>query len=679
MRTFVAIVVAAAFAPWAHAQPAVPPPPADDAARLRDAAEGPDARLAAARALLATDSRDAREAVAALIRDRADTTGARAVLLRAVALTHTAPAALLPGLADALAANPPDPDAPLLAAAIGSVRTPAAVRVLIDTARGTVGTPTAAACSAALRRLTGRDELGDDPRAWAGWFGPLEFVPEPEWRRILAEGLARRADEATREAQSAVARLVEIKRREVIESPAPARSPMLAALLGDALVPLRRLGVELVKRELANGRTVDARATDAAVALLFDKSPEFRIAGAELLTAIAPPEAGQVVTDALLAETHPPAADALLAAAARWPSARVRTAALRWLTNSALASSPPASTAPAGAFSPATRPERPRIDGTIEALAALRRAGLLADPADAAKVAAALRALDDAALSPAAVWLLVQTGDRADRLRVAAWLESPSAADRRAAAEALADDPESLAPILAAAAWDPGLFEAASRAAQTAPTRETLVALARLTAPTPGRRHAALARLAAAAPVADTLAAAGSIQPAAAREATLAALLPLAADPDRAPDQAEEIVTGLTTLAELRLQLGQPAGALDAIDAARPLASGAQRVALRRHAVAALLWLNREAEAREVTLDDPDEADAWLAGLRYAIALPHAGAVAASIQIRLGPRLTPQQRALFERLTGELAGQGAPPTPAALPPASSPPPPPPPP
>lgn len=588
-------------------------------------------RSGAARRLLGAQDPGVRRAVAEIIARAKPVQSdqpltASQLVLEAIAGRSAAPAWIgepLVQLAQSLAPGVPEE----VVAALASVRTQAAAHVLAEIAASAGDAESRARALNGLRRMTGRD-LGDDVQSWSAWLTEVEFLPEAEWRRVLWEGLAARSDELARLADAAIARIVEAKRREFIELPenGAGRAQLLAALLVDELPPLRRLGADLVQRELANGRRLGDLVVDSTVELLSDPAPEFRASAADLLAALAPPQAGTVVADALAQETDPRAAGAMLRAVARWPRAQSTPIILHWLESNAAA----------------------RL-GAIDAAAALRRAGYLDDPADKQAVAGVLRQMTPTTMPDDATWLLIQVGGAADRDYVASWLKSPSPALRLRAAEALASTPDGLDALLAAAREDPSVHQAAARAvAEHRRTARGFEQLASLPAPSDEARVTGLMDVAGELSAAELVQVAEKLEPLALREAVLAPLAGQLSGGDRTGSMADK-VHGIVMLARTRLALGQPAGALDALEAINPLgAAGANAEVVAPRAVA-LLWLNRIPEAEK--LDAP--APAWLDALEYARTQPHAKDIAGAIKSRFAGKLTQAQQ---DRLASLIAG-----------------------
>ncbi len=528
------------------------------------------------------------------------------------------------------------PPSTALLAALASARTQAAVRTLLDVARNAPAETRTPALQS-LRRLTGRD-LGDDLAAWSAWFAGVEFLGEADWRRVLWEGLAQRSDALAGVADTATLRLVDLKRRDFLALPqdGPARSQLLASLLVDELAPLRRLGIDLARRELANGRVPDEFVVDSTVELLGHPEAEFRGAAASLLAALAPVAAGEIVTEALLREQSPAAAGAMLGAAARWPRASILGTVLSWLEGD-----------------PAAR------SGAIEAAAALRRAGFLDQPEDRQRVGKILRAMAPTTMTDTATWLLAQVGQPEDRAYLITWLAHADPALRARAAEALAGVPEGADPILAAAQGDPNLFAAACKATVSGgATPARLAALLKLTAPTPESRERGLALAASAATLADALAFASAIESPSLRESLLGQLVLFRARAgglELSESERQAVSAGIRTLARTRLDLRQPARALDALEIPSltpptPTASPADppTAALR---VTALAWLNRLEDALALRGGPAP----WLDALEYAIDLPHARAIADIVRHRYTEsEMTPEAQERLTRLIARL-------------------------
>ncbi|MBX3359767.1 MAG: hypothetical protein KF745_15225 [Phycisphaeraceae bacterium] len=588
---------------------------ADELALLKSSSTEPGVRSAVARRLLASPDISSQKAVQAIL-DTPEPSEVQAFLLREIASLPSAPT-WTGGFLSRLAEFGSAEQRLGAVAALASVRTRDSLRTLISLAAGNspgASPATRDAAFVALARLTGRAEFGLDARRWQEWFAKIEFLTEFEWQRVLAEGLAEGADRVARDRETALVRLVEMTRTRFAELPTTgeARSAFLVALLRDEFARIRRVGVVLTNTELANARIPNVGAT--AIDLLRDPLPDLRRSAAELVDALQPPGAQEAITNALIIEREESPAAGLLVAARRFPAAVLRPAALRWLAR------------PGSARKPA-----------IDLVSILYDRGLLGGEEDTEAVLAVLRKMDPESIPPTGLRLLVVLGKSPDRELVAGLLRSASQTVRQAAADAMASRPETLESLIGAAKSDASLFRAAAGAVAAAgPTRREYDMIATLPAPSPDVRRDGLAAVAAAMGPGPALEIARREQDAALREAILARLETLAtrAAPDGIQDSAA-MAEAMLLLARTRLDMRQPAAALDALNAHTRLASAdAGSKSLRCET---LIALNRLDEAG--LLDAP--ASAWLDGLERATTPGQAAAVAQAIRSRFADQLSP--------------------------------------
>lgn len=649
----------------------------DDADLLASPLSDLTARSAAADRLLASPSPEARAVVQRLLVEPAAGPGTPIdpnwpnpdlVVLRRIAAMSSAPPWLLDPLKHRIA-QLDEPTIPTPATgtseirravfeAAASIRTRECVHWLIEQAGRTDRSEVA--CRA-LVRLTGRSEFGLDANRWALWFGQVAWVSDAEWRRVLAEGLASRADDLAAQRDRLLERVLASARRAYSAAESPAdRSTLLVQYLQDPQPDIRLLGLSLARQELANARRLDPNVGEAARKLLSDPRPSVRRDAVELVAILTPP--GSPLTDprisdsvavfsaSLTAESDPDVAAALLRAVARWPDPAHIQVAIGWLASGRAAPVGPA----------------------CELLDAIRTTAPDALTPAAHTISAALRAvvpLNGSGRPPsAALRLLYALGDDADRERIAALLRSPEPSTRRAAAEALSPLPQAVEPIVSAAAEDPGLFPVAAAAItlhrrsadgfrtltllpsdDSEVRRERLVSLSRLLS------HNDLYRVASA--VSDPIL----------REAMLARLLtePIASQIESPVRRTARpgVVAGLLLLFSTRVQLGQPAGALAAIDALTPVFGHDDQREYDDRRAEILIWLNRLDEAGRLSASPA----AWLRGLQHCIGLPHARAALAAFEARFGPGLSGQLAEEFAALrlailsTPEFVGPPPPP------------------
>lgn len=524
---------------------------------------------------------------------------------------------------------------PLALSALAAVGSRVAAKVLVDHASAFMPPEVSAAAFDGLIRMSGRDDLGREPAAWNDWFNTHRGLNEIAWRDAMLAGLIARHARVGDAMRAATLRITDVYRRLYLVSPYQDRGGLLAEMLR-AEDPLRGLGIELVYRELAQGRQVDQEVGAAAIEMLAGQSPTTRIEAARLVATLSPPESGTRLTRALEIETVPGPAKAMLMACAKWPRVSAVQSSLRWLEYGAL-----------------TRDEAATL------LLALDTEGLLTSPSDRRRVAQALRAAGPRKLNADGLRLAVLTGDDNDREVIASLIGDRDAPTRDVAASALARRPEFAGRVISAARSDTALYPAAIAA--TASHRATATGYADLRAvdaPSPEARRAGLLAVARAMAPADVLAAARAHEPDPELRVAILSTLGNAAS---TPEERDAINAAKLLLAQTQLELRRPDAAITALlqinagTADPQLAQDAER----SH-VAALLWLNRidEALARDASADD------WLAALQLIGDEPHAPMVARAALDRFEDVLEPTERdmlstrAALAETSGTNAGGG---------------------
>lgn len=641
----VALACAAVCAATAVAQSAPPStsvrPPVDDVAALVGAETAPGDRAAAARRLLASPTAEGRAAIERTLSAGAieeDETAPVAVL-REIASLPSPPAWVLPAVSGLVEDESLAADMRIEAInALSAFRSRDAVRVLLDQARkdGVATSEVREAAFSGLVRLTGHAEFGADINRWQTWFGQVQWLSEAEWRRDLVEALAARADALSRQRDQFANRLVDAIRLQYLGLDSQAeRSERLVELFGDPQPEVRLLGLTLAQQEIANARQLDAPVGEAAAALLLDPSVAIRKRAAEVVSIVLPADRAPTVVDALRRETDPAIAAVLLKTVARWPAEDLTPILVNWLE-----AGPPAA-APA-----------------CDSLDAVERRGWLSDPGVRQRTVAALRSWrerDSEHLPASALRLLFVIGDRDDRERVLGMLHSPQPEQRWAAATAASQVSDAVVPLLEAAASDAALFPAAAQAvAAFRPTADGLMSLAALPAPDPAQRRERLLSIAQELDHGELFRAARATQDLSLREAMLARLLrePIASQriPGAARTMKPAVIAGLLLLSDARRDLGQPAGALAALDA---LASAADQITpsvLDERRLILLLWLNRIDEAMKMDVGP----EAWLDGLERCIQLEHAPRILAAFEARFPAGLPDRVRERLEALKRRL-------------------------
>lgn len=627
------------------------PRPPEDLALLADPNADPASRAAAVKRLLSLTDPDQQRSVADLLVPTPETAAARSALIREIRAASNAPNWLVAPLARLAAESPTTEQLPIIDA-LGSIRSRESIRALLPFTASSSPAPVREAAFAALTRLTGRTEFGRDAAAWRTWFADVEWRSEAEWLRILNEGLAQGLDRAARERDRWITRTVEAERKAYVEGTQPAaRTALLASFLRDDLAPMRRLGVELLNRELANARPIDESVSLAALGLLHDPHPDLRQAGAELASILNPPGAAAALTNALLTESDPSVAAALLRSAAASPAGSIRPVVMRWLSTPGPA-------------------QRPAMD---VAAALLERS--LVDPDEVRPtLLAALRSIDAAELPGSGLRMLSALGTDEDRLAVATQLASPTPARRTQAVEALAIHRDYLPRLISAAANDPALYLTVCRAiAAHDPTIDGYLAALSLPALSDNARREGLLAIVERMDRRDLLTAARRTENLTLREMVLSRLTSVPLQPPAGATGVvgpePTVIGGLLLLAETRLELRQPAGALAAIEALSPVSAAVDPAECDRIRTVALLWLNRLDEAKALTTP----LSIWLDGLELCADLAHAADILAAIDSRFTPPLADADLARLNALRERILPQMGPPAPptAATPTSSS--------
>jgi len=589
---------------------------------LRDpTADAPTTAAAAGRLLTSTDP-EVREALLWLLNPENGAADARNLLLDVAASTSNLHAWMLEPFR-AIVEHPQTASSGRSAAilAIGSIRSREAMRTLIPWLDDRARPELREVAARALSRQTGRADLGADQRRWREWFGQVEWLPELEWRTLLAQNLADAADRAVRERDRSTAMLLDSLRARFQDAATSAqRSAMLVEFLRHEVSPVRTLGIQLTRQELANARPLEPIVATAAEALLDDRSREFRRAAAELLGILAPTDGGQAIAAALVREEDPDVIAPLLRSAARNPSPELASVVVRWLDG----------------------PESCR-EPALSAAAALYAAGFLTKPQDLRTLRDALRDIPLQELAPGTsgtLALYYTLGDEQDREKVRGLLTAPDPVRRRAAADLLSKDPFATDALIAAATNDPTLVASAARA--VALHRATIggyEAVANLPAASDATRREILLRVAAELPPQDLLSAAIGASPPEFREALLSRLTEtqelqtfgIWRSARQTPHPA--VVSGLLLLCQTRLDLGQPAGALEVLNDLLPISELIDIAEFEGMRTVALLWLNRIEEALACNAS----ASAWLDGLERAIDLPHAPSIIRILESKFNP------------------------------------------
>ncbi len=145
----------------------------------------------------------------------------------------------------------------------------------------------------ALERATAMSFGGDAGRAQS-WWEQARHGDLPAWQQGQIERLVRQSRELGRQLREMETRLVEAFRAEYIRTPDGERGPLLDAYLKDNATLVRLLGLELVQRQLGEGRPLPAEAAGRIQAqlrvLLNDAEPAVRLAAVQTVARLRDPE-----------------------------------------------------------------------------------------------------------------------------------------------------------------------------------------------------------------------------------------------------------------------------------------------------------------------------------------------------------------------------------------------------
>lgn len=606
------------------------------AAIVRDFQAAQSARSEAASLLIqrAVAGAQERGLVEQLLADTTGETSPSWVMLGAIARQPSIDDWLLPAVAGVIQRADDKAQARALTS-LGGLRMREAVRILVDVSSSARSDTVRRAGWAALTRLSGRADIGENAQGWRAWLDSTESLSREEWSNLIAAGQARRAEAAEAARQSAVARLVEAYRRVHVTLAADQRSDFLAGLLRDETDDVRLLGFELVLRELSENARLGPSVEAAAISILESPSPQMREKAGLLIAQLSPPSARGPVTAALRKEEDPAAASALLRAAARWPDEAMLDTALHWVDASS-----------------------PALASAVDYIRALVRAGFVQSPQDRERVLGSLRAIPLEKLPPGSCDVLVHMGDDDDINSVARLLTMPSGPVRLAAAQALLLTPEHLDDVLLAAQNDPELFDIAARAVTMYwATADGFRSIASLRAPSQDAWRRGLLRLAEMLPAPDLVEVAATAEPAM-REPLLANLASLnrILSERYSTTTFEALGKGLIELAQLRLTLNKPDEALAALDSMQELPALEGEDAVNAIRAESLLCLGRLGEAQSV----PCGPGPWLSALAKSIDKPFAPTLADQFKSRFGGGLTSQEQAKFQQLASRLSSVESP-------------------
>ena len=127
--------------------------------------------------------------------------------------------------------------------------------------------------------------------------------------------------------------IISLYRRLHIELDDSDRSDLIIDLFKDPRTNLQMLGFELVDRDLSSSTVLKAEVGESAKELLSDANPTIRSKAARLITRLVPPDAMMVLTESLIKELDPVAAEPMLLGVARWPSPEAVDTVIKWFVH----------------------------------------------------------------------------------------------------------------------------------------------------------------------------------------------------------------------------------------------------------------------------------------------------------------------------------------------------------
>ena len=318
---------------------------------------------------------------------------------------------------------------------LGRLRTQAAAGVLIQLIDPAEPTLVRDAAFDALAVLTGTETRGNDRAAWLAWWEQTGTLEPAAWYRRLLANFTRDVAQRTLGEEHLKLRLLESQGALYRTTADEDRPAVLTYMLGDPLLPIRQLGMDLAVARLLDDKPFDEPLRQALRDRLTDPAAALRARAALLLRDLADEPAASIAAERLASDREPAtvAREAYLRLLSRLPQPEAAEPALRMLAD------------------PALRGE------AAGALAASYDAGhLTPEQTDLAadRVRATLENNPNGEPEPQVVTLLGKVGTNADYERIARWVDSSNPAVKRAAAQSWADSNESLR-LLAERANDP--------------------------------------------------------------------------------------------------------------------------------------------------------------------------------------------------------------------------------
>jgi HEAT repeat protein len=198
--------------------------------------------------------------------------------------------------------------------ALGAINKRPAVAALVEA----VGLPDATVAQPALEALersTAMNFGGDAGRALA-WWEQSQQEPLAEWQQGQIDRLVHRSRDLEQDLRDMEARLVESYRADYIRTAEAERGPLLQNYLRDPSTLVRLLGLELVQRQLGEGKPLPADAAgpvrELTRELLGDADPAVRVAAVQTVARFRDAADAERFLQALATERRPNVCQALV-------------------------------------------------------------------------------------------------------------------------------------------------------------------------------------------------------------------------------------------------------------------------------------------------------------------------------------------------------------------------------
>ncbi len=280
-------------------------------------------------------------------------------------------------------------------AALAEHRQAQAIQTLIELTQSRQPEAVRRASFAALQRLTGIAEHGQDAAAWRQWWAAHRDLPRDRWLARLVRSLSqdnrRLADEKAR----LTGRLAETYNQLYLATDEDQRPALLIDMLDDEQVAVRMLSLGLIERKVLNAQPVPDAVREAMRQRIADASPKVRAKVIGLLRDLDDKPAVPLVVERLANETDSAARDAALSLLARQPSGAAIGPALAMLADGASVEAAARLLSSAVAANLAGEPQltgirkavRDHLARPAPAPEVVRLLGAVAAPADAARLA----------------------------------------------------------------------------------------------------------------------------------------------------------------------------------------------------------------------------------------------------------------------------------------------------